>query len=134
MRHCPPPMTTDCYALLFIHDLPTMKSKQAKTAELEAELLRLNQLVRERRSQLARLENCPNTDCECRRVWRQVVDKNLHDRWERSVRKCVAKLLKSSSQGSQLAGQRHPRVNALFALKSIGASSRSGIVLPIQHR
>lgn len=55
-----------------------MKSKQRQAAELESELLRLNTLVRERRQQLARLEKCPNKDCECRRVWREVVEKNLN--------------------------------------------------------
>jgi hypothetical protein len=54
-----------------------MKSKQRQAAELESELLRLNTLVRERRQQIARLEKCPNKDCECRRVWREVVEKNL---------------------------------------------------------
>ena len=54
-----------------------MKSKQRQARELEAELLRLNHLVRERRKQLAFLEKCPNKHCECRRVWRQVVEKNL---------------------------------------------------------
>ena len=54
-----------------------MKSTHRQTAELESELLRLNSLVRERRKQLARLENCPNKDCECRRVWREVVEKDL---------------------------------------------------------
>ena len=55
-----------------------MKTKQREAAELEAELLRLNSLVRERRNQLARLEACPNKDCECRRVWKEVVDKKLN--------------------------------------------------------
>ena len=54
-----------------------MKSKKQNAVELEAELLRLNELVRARRKQLARLDECPNTDCECRAVWREVVDKNL---------------------------------------------------------
>ena len=54
-----------------------MKSKQRQALELEAELLRLNSLVRQRRKQLAFLERCPNKDCECRRVWREVVEKNL---------------------------------------------------------
>src|SRR5215468_6524134 len=54
-----------------------MKSKQQQVLELEAELLRLNSLVRQRRKQLAFLEKCPNKNCECRRVWRQVVEKNL---------------------------------------------------------
>jgi hypothetical protein len=54
-----------------------MKRTQREAAQLEAELLRLNSLVRERRSQLARLEACPNKDCECRRVWKEVVEKKL---------------------------------------------------------
>ena len=54
-----------------------MKTKKQEAAELEAELLRLNDLVRARRSQLARLEDCPNKDCECRTVWREMVEKNL---------------------------------------------------------
>jgi len=54
-----------------------MKSKQREALELEAELLRLNTLVRQRRQQLARLEKCPNQDCECRRIWREVVEKDL---------------------------------------------------------
>ncbi len=54
-----------------------MKSKERQVLDLEAELLRLNDLVRARRAQLARLEKCPNKDCECRAVWREVVEKNL---------------------------------------------------------
>jgi hypothetical protein len=54
-----------------------MNWKQRETTDLEAELLRLNALVRERRKQLARLEKCPNKDCPCRFVWREQVEKNL---------------------------------------------------------
>ena len=54
-----------------------MKRTRNQTAELEAELLRLNALVRQRRNQLARLESCPNKDCECRQVWKEVVDQKL---------------------------------------------------------
>lgn len=54
-----------------------MKSKQTEIVELEAELLRLNNLVRARRVQLEKLEKCPNKDCECRQVWRDVVETNL---------------------------------------------------------
>ncbi len=54
-----------------------MKSKQREAAELEAELLRLNMLVRERREQLARLKDCPNPSCPCRVVWREAVEKDL---------------------------------------------------------
>ncbi len=51
--------------------------KSPKASELEAELMRLNLLVRERRKQLARLEKCPNKDCPCRFVWREHVEENL---------------------------------------------------------
>lgn len=54
-----------------------MKSKQREAVELEAELHRLTTLVRARRAQLARLAKCPNKDCECRAVWRDVVENNL---------------------------------------------------------
>jgi hypothetical protein len=55
-----------------------MKSKdRATVVELEAELLRLNEMVRARRKQLARLAQCPHTDCECRQVWKQVVETKL---------------------------------------------------------
>jgi hypothetical protein len=54
-----------------------MNSKRQQALELEAELLRLNALVRQRRAQLERLEKCPNHDCECRRVWREVVEGDL---------------------------------------------------------
>jgi hypothetical protein len=55
----------------------TMNGKQRVATELEAELVRLNALVRERRKQLDRLEKCPNKDCPCRFVWREHVEKNL---------------------------------------------------------
>ena len=54
-----------------------MKSKRQQALQLEAELHRLNNLVRERRKQLAFLEQCPNKHCECRRLWHQVVEKKL---------------------------------------------------------
>ncbi len=53
------------------------KSKQREALDLEAELLRLNDLVRARRAQLDRLKKCPNKDCECRAVWRETVEKSL---------------------------------------------------------
>ena len=55
-----------------------MKSKKREAAGLESELMRLNELVRARRKQLARLEDCPNKDCECRAVWHEVVAKKLN--------------------------------------------------------
>ena len=54
-----------------------MKSKQSQVIELEAELLRLNDMVRARRRQLANLEKCPHADCECRSVWQSVTEQNL---------------------------------------------------------
>jgi hypothetical protein len=57
--------------------LMTTNGKPQEATELEAELLRLNTLVRERRKQLVRLEKCPNKDCPCRVVWRNHVEKNL---------------------------------------------------------
>ena len=54
-----------------------MNGKQRVETQLEAQLIRLNTLVRERRKQLARLEKCPNKDCPCRFVWREHVEKNL---------------------------------------------------------
>ena len=54
-----------------------MKRKSRDTAALEAELLHLNKLVRQRREQLARLEHCPHKDCECRQVWQEVVEGKL---------------------------------------------------------
>ncbi len=54
-----------------------MKSKAKEAAELEAELLRLTSLVRYRRAQLGRIAECPNKDCECRRVWRNHVERHL---------------------------------------------------------
>lgn len=54
-----------------------MKSTKAKVFELEAELLRLNDMVRARRRQLEKLEQCPHKECECRSVWREIVEKDL---------------------------------------------------------
>jgi len=54
-----------------------MKSKPKQAAELEDELVRLTTLVRARRKQLARLATCPHKDCECRAVWREVMEKDL---------------------------------------------------------
>ncbi len=54
-----------------------MKSNERKVLGLESELIRLSNLVRERRSQLARLRDCPNPLCPCRAVWRDQVEKKL---------------------------------------------------------
>jgi len=52
-------------------------SKKTDATKLEAELARLNALVRERRGQLARLKDCPDQQCPCRLVWREVVEEKL---------------------------------------------------------
>ncbi len=87
-----------------------MKISRRETAELEAELLRLNTLVRQRRTQLARLENCPHKDCECRKVWREVVEKDLSRQ--------VGKIRK------QVRGQR--AANKLKPKRATPRSARSG--------
>jgi hypothetical protein len=56
-----------------------MRSKQREALKLETELRQLNTLVRERREQLARLQDCPNESCPCRAVWREQVEANLAD-------------------------------------------------------
>jgi len=54
-----------------------MKSTKQKVVALEAELLRLNSMVRARREQLAKLETCPHKDCECRAVWHKAMETDL---------------------------------------------------------
>lgn len=54
-----------------------MKRKPLEKIELEEELLKLNALVRKRREQLARIQDCPNHDCHCRAVWKEQVEKGL---------------------------------------------------------
>ena len=81
-----------------------MNGKQRDGTQLEAELLRLNTLVRERRKQLARLEKCPNKDCPCRFVWREHVEKRLAGQVgeiRRRVKSQVAKLTKSKGKLSR---------------------------------
>jgi len=71
--------------------------KPQEATELEADLVRLNVLVRERRKQLARLEKCPNRDCPCRLVWRDHVEKNLAGQVRKIRRRVGAKRSKSPS-------------------------------------
>ena len=80
-----------------------MNGKQRETTDLEAELLRLNALVRERRKQLARLEKCPNKDCQCRLVWREQVEKNLKGQ--------VGKIRRQVGTGSAALARRKARAN-----------------------
>jgi hypothetical protein len=54
-----------------------MKTIQREIIELEAELLRLNSLVRDRRKELVRLAKCPNKTCTCRLFWQEHVEKIL---------------------------------------------------------
>jgi len=78
--------------------------KLRQVTDLEAELVRLNALARERRKQLARLEKCPNKDCPCRFVWREHVEKNLAGqvgKVRRQVRGKPAKLSQPKGRAGQ---------------------------------
>jgi hypothetical protein len=79
----------------------TTNGKLQVATELEAELLRLNTLVRERRKQLVRLEKCPNKDCPCRVVWRNHVEKNLAGQVGKIRRKVVSKSARPTKSKSQ---------------------------------
>jgi hypothetical protein len=81
--------------------LMIMNGRQREATELEAELVRLNALVRERRKQLARLEKCPNKDCPCRLIWRNHVEKSLAGqvgKIRQRVRGKLAKLVKQNGR------------------------------------
>lgn len=89
-----------------------INGKQRAATELEAELVRLSLLVRERREQLARLDKCPNRDCPCRFVWREHVEKNLAGQVgevRRRVRDKPAKLTKPKGQPSRRPATKNPR-------------------------
>lgn len=73
-----------------------MKRKPPQVIELESELLRLTELVRARRKQLNRLEKCPNKDCECRKVWREVTEDNL----SKQVKKVRTGVTKPTKNGT----------------------------------
>jgi len=73
----------------------TMKSSESGPAELESELIRLNSLIRARRKQLALLERCPHTECECRALWTEVTEKKLAGQMGK-----VRKHVRSSHNGS----------------------------------
>jgi hypothetical protein len=78
--------------------------KRRAATELEAELMRLNALVRERRNQLARLDKCPNKDCPCRFVWREHVEQNLAGqvgKIQQQVRDKSAKLVAPKGRARQ---------------------------------
>jgi hypothetical protein len=75
-----------------------MKSQQREILELETELVQLATLVRKRRKALERLRNCPNSNCQCRLVWSEQVDKNL----ARQVRKIRRQLGNSPAKVKKL--------------------------------
>jgi hypothetical protein len=84
--------------------------KKRAVTELEAQLVWLNALVRERRKQLDRLEKCPNKDCPCRFVWRDHVEKNLAGqvgKIRRRVRVKSATLVKPKAQARRRSGKRN---------------------------
>ena len=74
----------------------TTNGKLQAATELEAELLRLNALVRARRKQLVRLDKCPNKDCPCRFVWREHVEKNLAGQVGKVRHQIVSKLAQTT--------------------------------------
>ena len=92
-------------SLLLPTRLMITNGKPQEATELEAELLRLNTLVRERRQQLARLEKCPNKDCPCRVVWRNHVEKNLAGQVGKIRRQVGTK----AGQAGPLKGRTNPR-------------------------
>jgi hypothetical protein len=87
----------------------TTNGKPREATELEAELLRLNALVRARRKQLARLDKCPNKDCPCRFVWREHVEKNLAGQ----VGKVRQQVRSKTTQAAKPKGQSQPRPAAV---------------------
>lgn len=71
-------------------------SKKQDKLELEAELMRLNELVRERRSDLARIAECPNETCKCRVLWTEQVDKTLASQVRKIRKQIVVKKTKTA--------------------------------------
>jgi hypothetical protein len=91
-----------CFRLMITNGKPR------EGTDIEAELMRLNALVRERRKQLARLDKCPNKDCPCRFVWREHVEKNLAGqvgKLRRQVRDKSAKVSKPKNRARQRSGK-----------------------------
>ena len=89
----------------------TTTGKMRQATDLEAELLRLNTLVRERRKQLARLETCPNKDCPCRVVWHNHVEKGLAGQVgeiRRRVKAKAEKKTKTKSNKRAVPGRSRP--------------------------
>ena len=72
-----------------------MKRKQDEKLKLEAELLKLNALVRERREQLDSIRDCPNHACRCRAVWKEHVEKTLSGQMRKIRQQIGAKTKKA---------------------------------------
>ena len=92
-------MTTAGWQVSIYPDIMARSTKKPDATELEAELARLNALVRERRKHLASLKNCPNQQCPCRVAWRGVVEKNLSSQLGRIRRKVSPGRGKSARPG-----------------------------------
>jgi len=71
------PMTNAKVCVIVAQLSSEMKSKKREVMKLEAELVKLNALVRARRHTLTRLQTCPNTTCECRVLWCNTTEKRL---------------------------------------------------------
>jgi hypothetical protein len=101
-------------------------SKQHKLADLEEELTRLNALVRERRAQLDRLRDCPNTACPCRVVWRDHVEKNLASqvrRIRKQVRGGPAGVGNPKSEGRKAKEVRNPKPEGPLRRRPVSAKT-----------
>ena len=98
-----------------------MNGKQRVETQLEAQLIRLNTLVRERRKQLARLEKCPNKDCPCRFVWREHVEKNLAGQVG-EIRHCHTAANESDDKQAKLTQSKAPAKR-----RSVGGDQRRSV-------
>jgi hypothetical protein len=99
----------------------TTTAKQKQATGLEAELTRLNALVRERRKQLARLDKCPNQDCPCRFVWREHVEMNLAGQ----VGKIRHQVQSKAAGKSKQSAKRKPQPKSGRAPRRAGRSRRA---------
>ena len=100
--------------------ISTGKTREA--TDLEAELVRLNVLVRERRKQLARLEKCPNKDCPCRLVWRDHVAQNLAGQMGKIRHQVKVKASRAANSKAQTKAARRTPVRAAVAHDRVAPS------------
>ena len=100
-----------------------MKSKERKIFELEAELLKLNSLVRARRQTIARLAACPNKNCECRAVWREHTEKTLASQVGK-VSSRVAKGKSKAGSNNKLAANGKAKTPKLAKARAKAAKKR----------